>query len=55
MSRTAGRAARFFTVKNVTLRRETIVIAMALLLLATAIPFAIVDTIEKGRVYLFST
>jgi hypothetical protein len=38
----------------VTLRRETIVIAIALLLLAAAIPFAIVDTIEKGRVYLFS-
>ena len=54
MSRTAGRAARFFTVKDVTLRREAIVIAMALLLLAAAIPFAIVDTIEKGRVYLFS-
>ena len=36
------------------LRHETIVIAMALLLLAAAIPFAIVDTIEKGRVYLFS-
>ena len=41
-------------VKNVTLRRETIVIALALLLLAAAIPFAIVETIEKGRVYLFS-
>jgi hypothetical protein len=38
----------------VTLRRETIVIAVALLLLAAAIPFAIVETIEKGRVYLFS-
>jgi hypothetical protein len=54
MSRTAGRAARLSGPKNVTLRRETIVIAMALLLLAAAIPFAIVDTIEKGRVYLFS-
>jgi hypothetical protein len=38
----------------VTLRRETIVIALALLLLAAAIPFAIVETVEKGRVYLFS-
>jgi hypothetical protein len=38
----------------VTLRRETIVIALALLLLAAVTPFAIVETIEKGRVYLFS-
>ena len=37
-----------------TLRRETIVIALALLLIAAAIPFAISETIEKGRVYLFS-
>jgi hypothetical protein len=45
--------ARFLTVKNVTLRRETIVIALALLLIAAAIPFAILETIEKGRVHLF--
>jgi len=38
----------------VTLRRETIVIAVALFVLAAAIPFAIVETMEKGRVYLFS-
>jgi hypothetical protein len=37
-----------------TLRRETIVPALALLLIAAAIPFAIVEIIEKGRVYLFS-
>jgi integrase len=54
MSRTVGRAAHFGGAKNVTLRRETIVIAVALLLLAAAIPFAIMETIEKGRVYLFS-
>lgn len=37
-----------------TLRRETIVTVLALLVIAAAIPWAIVDTIEKGRVYLFS-
>ena len=37
-----------------TLRRETFVTALALLVIAAAIPFAIVDTIETGRVYLFS-
>ena len=42
------------SINYVTLRRETIVIALALLLIAAAIPFAILETIEKGRVYLFS-
>ena len=37
-----------------TLRRDTIVTVLALLVIAATIPFAIVDTIEKGRVYLFS-
>lgn len=37
-----------------TLRRETIVTALALLVVAAAIPSAIVDTVETGRVYLFS-
>ena len=37
-----------------TLRRETIVTVLALLVLAAAIPSAIMDTIETGRVYLFS-
>ena len=36
------------------LRRETIVIGLALLVIAAAIPSAIVDTVETGRVYLFS-
>ena len=40
--------------KDVTLRRETIVTVLALLVLAAAIPSAIMDTIETGRVYLFS-
>jgi hypothetical protein len=37
-----------------TLRRDTIVTVMAFLVIAIALPFAIVDTIETGRVYLFS-
>jgi hypothetical protein len=36
------------------LRRETIVTALAILVIVAAIPFAIMDTIETGRVYLFS-
>jgi len=36
------------------LRRENIVPVLALLVIAAAVPFAIVDTLEKGRVYLFS-
>ena len=38
-----------------TLRRETIVTVLALLVIAAAIPPAIVDSIETGRVYLFSS
>jgi len=38
----------------VKLRRETIVTALALLVIVAAIPTAIVDTMETGRVYLFS-
>jgi hypothetical protein len=33
-----------------TLRRDTIVTVMAFLVIAHALPFAIVDTIETGRV-----
>lgn len=40
--------------KHVTLRRETVVTVLALLVIAAAIPLAIMDTIEKGRVYVFS-
>lgn len=36
------------------LRRETIGATVAILVIAAAIPFAILDTIETGRVYLFS-
>jgi len=36
------------------LRRNTIVPVLAFLVLAVALPFAIVDTIETGRVYVFS-
>jgi hypothetical protein len=38
-----------------TLRRDTIVTTLALLVIAAAIPAAIVDTIETRRVYLFSS
>ncbi len=41
-------------VKNLTLRRDTIVTVLALLVIALAIPFALVDTIEAGRVYVIS-
>ena len=37
-----------------TLRRETVVTVLALLVIAGALPFAIIDTIETGRVYVFS-
>ena len=36
------------------LRRETIVTVLATLVIVAAIPFAILDTVETGRVYLFS-
>jgi hypothetical protein len=44
----------FPEVKTLAVRRDTIVTVLALLVIAIAIPFAIVDTIETGRVYLFS-
>ncbi len=37
-----------------TSRRDTLVTVLALLVIAIALPFAIVDTIETGRVYVFS-
>jgi hypothetical protein len=37
-----------------TLRRETIVPMLALLVIAATVPFAIVDTFKTGRVYVFS-
>jgi hypothetical protein len=36
------------------LRRDTIVTVLALVVIAIALPFAIVDTIKTGRVYVFS-
>jgi len=36
------------------LRRDTIVTVLALLVVAAAVPSAVKDTIETGRVYLFS-
>jgi hypothetical protein len=49
-----GQGGAFPEVMNLTLRRDTIVTVLALLVLAIALPFAIVDTFETGRVYLFS-
>ena len=37
-----------------TLRRDNVVTVLALLVIVTTVPFAIRDTIEMGRVYLFS-
>jgi hypothetical protein len=41
--------------KNAKLRRENIVTALALLVILATMPFAIMDTIETGRVCLFSS
>jgi len=49
-----GQGGAFPEVKNLTLRRDTFVTVLALLVIAIALPFAIVDTIETGRVYVFS-
>ena len=38
-----------------TLRRETVVTVLALLVLVAAMPSAVMDTIDTGRVYLFSS
>ena len=35
-------------------RRETIVTALAIVVIVAALPFAIAETLETGRVYLFS-
>jgi hypothetical protein len=49
-----GQGGQFHEVKDVKLQRENIVTALALIVIAATIPFAIMDTIETGRVYLFS-
>ncbi|HKN23754.1 MAG TPA: hypothetical protein VJX72_02825 [Candidatus Acidoferrum sp.] len=40
--------------KSLKLRGDTIVTVLAILVIAITLPFAIVDTIETGRVYVFS-
>ena len=40
--------------KHVIPRRDTVVTVLTLLVIGAAIPFAIMDTIETGRVYVFS-
>ena len=47
-------AAHFLRFKSLTLRRDTLVTVLAILVIAITLPFAIVDTIETGRVHLFS-
>ena len=37
------------------LQRQNIVTVLTLLVIAVAVPYAIVDTLETGRVYLFSS
>jgi hypothetical protein len=49
-----GQEGPLHEVKNVKLRRENIVTILAILVIAATIPFAVMDTIETGRVYLFS-
>ncbi len=41
-------------VEDLKLRRDTILTVLAILVIAIALLFAIMDTIETGRVYLFS-
>jgi len=36
-------------------RRKNIVMVLAILVIAATVPYAIVDTLETGRVYLFSS
>ena len=49
-----GWGGAFPGAKKMTLRRDTIVTVLALLVIAITVPFAIKDTLETGRVYIFS-
>ena len=49
-----GQGGSFPEAKDVKLRPDTIVTTLAILVIVAAIPFAIMDTIETGRLYLFS-
>jgi hypothetical protein len=44
----------FTEIKSLRPRRENIVTLLAVLVIAVAVPFAIVDTVQTGRVYIFS-
>ncbi len=50
-----GQGSPYYEVRDVKLQRKNIVPALAFLVIAAAIPFAIMDTIETGRLYLFSS
>jgi hypothetical protein len=52
--RSGGQGTPFSEAIDVKLRPESILTALALLVIVAAIPSAVVDTIETGRVYLFS-
>ncbi len=49
-----GQGGAFPEVETLALRRDTIVTVLAFLVIVIALPFAILDTIETGRVYVFS-
>ena len=49
-----GQGGPFHEVKDVKLQRKNIVTALAFLVILSTVPFAIMDTLETGRVYLFS-
>ena len=47
-----GPGGQFSEAKDMTLRRETILKVLAVLVIAAALPYAVVDTLKTGRVYL---
>jgi hypothetical protein len=49
-----GPDALFHQAGDMTLRRDSIVAVLAVLVIAATIPYAIMDTLETGRVHLFS-
>ena len=49
-----GQGGPFPEAKDVRLRQETIVMMLAVLVIAAALPYAVKDTLQTGRVYLFS-
>jgi hypothetical protein len=54
MNRMMGKVSFFLRQKVMKLQRENIMTVLAILVIVAALPYAIIDTIETGRVYLFS-